>query len=92
MSVSQKCCAAHQGPLLEIAHNIGFSNVTTMEELAVTYRKLDVVDHIRREIVPEGPVKDIPPIEAIVLFGEPIRCFFLYVRSSVGHMWWLRTC
>jgi len=62
-----------QGPLLEIARDIGFSNVTTMEELRVTYRKLDVVDHIRREVVPEGPVKVVPPIEAIVLFGEPIR-------------------
>lgn len=62
-----------QGPVLEVAHNVGFQNVVTIDMLRKAYPLLDMVDHNRRpkDVVP--PSKDLPPIEAIVLFGEPIR-------------------
>ncbi|KAI1888481.1 hypothetical protein AGOR_G00185590 [Albula goreensis] len=62
-----------QGPVLDVAQNLGFQNVVTIDMLREAYPLLDVVDHNRRpkEMVP--PTKDLPPIEAVILFGEPIR-------------------
>ncbi|KAG7455806.1 hypothetical protein MATL_G00244930 [Megalops atlanticus] len=62
-----------QGPVLEVAHNLGFQNVVTIDMLRDSYPLLDVVDHNRRpkDMVP--PTKELPPIEAVILFGEPIR-------------------
>ncbi|KAI7812309.1 hypothetical protein IRJ41_022589, partial [Triplophysa rosa] len=62
-----------QGPVVDVAHNVGFKNVVTIDTLREAYPLLDMVDHNRRpkEIIP--PSKDLPPIEAVVLFGEPIR-------------------
>ncbi|KAI4905642.1 hypothetical protein NFI96_011329 [Prochilodus magdalenae] len=62
-----------QGPVLEVAHNLGFQNVITIDMLREAYPLLDVVDHNRRpkDVVP--PTKELPRIEAVVLFGEPIR-------------------
>ncbi|XP_066525600.1 haloacid dehalogenase-like hydrolase domain-containing 5 [Hoplias malabaricus] len=62
-----------QGPVLEVAHNLGFQNVITIDMLREVYPLLDVVDHHRRpkDVVPSS--KELPPIEAVVLFGEPIR-------------------
>jgi len=80
-----------QGPVYEIAKNLGFRNITTMEELRIAYRKLDCVDHIRREKIHKGPIKDIAPIEALLLFGEPIRWetslqLILDVLMTEGHL------
>ncbi|XP_054632657.1 haloacid dehalogenase-like hydrolase domain-containing 5 [Dunckerocampus dactyliophorus] len=62
-----------QGPVEEVAHNLGFQNVVTIDDLREAYPLLDVVDHNRRpkDIIP--PTKGLQPIDAVILFGEPIR-------------------
>ncbi|KAG1957609.1 haloacid dehalogenase-like hydrolase domain-containing 5 [Pimephales promelas] len=62
-----------QGPVVEVAHNIGFKNVVTIDMLREAFPLQDMVDHHRRpkDIIP--PSKGLPPIDAVVLFGEPIR-------------------
>uniref|UniRef100_A0A8C1SHJ9 Haloacid dehalogenase like hydrolase domain containing 5 n=1 Tax=Cyprinus carpio TaxID=7962 RepID=A0A8C1SHJ9_CYPCA len=62
-----------QGPVVEVAHNVGFKNVVTIDMLREANPLLDVVDHNRRpkHLIP--PSMDLPPIDAVVLFGEPIR-------------------
>ncbi|KAM3870002.1 haloacid dehalogenase-like hydrolase domain-containing 5 [Diretmus argenteus] len=62
-----------QGPIQEVAHNLGFQNVITVDMLREVYPLLDVVDHNRRPKNNIQATKDLPPIEAIILFGEPIR-------------------
>ncbi|KAM4619093.1 haloacid dehalogenase-like hydrolase domain-containing 5 [Polymixia lowei] len=62
-----------QGPIQEVAHNLGFQNVVTVDALREAYPLLDVVDHNRRPKDEVPPSKDLPPIEAVILFGEPIR-------------------
>jgi ribonucleotide monophosphatase NagD (HAD superfamily) len=37
-----------QGPIVEIAKNLGFSKIVTIEELRCTFPMLDAVDHKRR--------------------------------------------
>ncbi|TSK13386.1 Haloacid dehalogenase-like hydrolase domain-containing 5 [Bagarius yarrelli] len=37
-----------QGPVVEVAHNLGFQNVVTIDMLREAYPLLDVVDHNRR--------------------------------------------
>ncbi|XP_029008272.1 haloacid dehalogenase-like hydrolase domain-containing 5 [Betta splendens] len=62
-----------QGPVEEVAHNLGFRDVVTIDMLREAYPLLDVVDHNRR---PKGripPTKGLRPIDAVILFGEPIR-------------------
>lgn len=39
-----------QGPVLEIAKNLGFTKVTTIETLRQTFPLLDMVDHQRRHV------------------------------------------
>ncbi|XP_067236451.1 haloacid dehalogenase-like hydrolase domain-containing 5 [Chanodichthys erythropterus] len=62
-----------QGPVVEVAQNVGFKNVVTIDMLREAYPLLDVVDHHRRpkDMIP--PSKDLPTIDAVILFGEPIR-------------------
>ncbi|KAK2866847.1 hypothetical protein QQF64_022477 [Cirrhinus molitorella] len=62
-----------QGPVVEVAHNVGFKNVVTIDMLREANPLLDVVDHNRRpkDMIP--PSKNLPPIDAVVLFGEPVR-------------------
>ncbi|CAN9515390.1 unnamed protein product [Ophioblennius macclurei] len=62
-----------QGPVLEIAKNLGFDNVVSIDMLRESYPLLDMVDHNRRPKLPSNPVITHPKIEAVVLFGEPIR-------------------
>jgi len=67
-----------QGPVGEIAENLGFKKVTTMEEYRLVFPTLDAVDHERRKSIPYGLQSNsssdfFPRIEAIVLFGEPTR-------------------
>eukprot|EP00092_Neocalanus_flemingeri_P084066 GFUD01105576.1.p1 GENE.GFUD01105576.1~~GFUD01105576.1.p1 ORF type:complete len:393 (+),score=141.71 GFUD01105576.1:122-1300(+) len=62
-----------QGPVEQIARSLGFSHVTTMEQLRHTFPTLDCVDHKRRGAAPCSFNKYFPRIEAVVLFGEPIR-------------------
>ncbi|KAK5620164.1 hypothetical protein CRENBAI_001235 [Crenichthys baileyi] len=71
----QKKCVlvSGQGPVEEVAHNLGFENVVTIDMLREAYPVLDFVDHNRRpkEFIP--PSKGLRPIDAVILFGEPIR-------------------
>lgn len=62
-----------QGPVQEVAHNLGFEDVVTIDMLREAYPLLDVVDHDRRpkDIIP--PTKGLRKIDAVVLFGEPVR-------------------
>ncbi|KAK7862641.1 hypothetical protein R5R35_002070 [Gryllus longicercus] len=62
-----------QGPTVEIAKNLGFQKITTLEQLRHTFPVLDAVDHKRRISVPCTFEQYFPPIEAVVLFGEPVR-------------------
>uniref|UniRef100_UPI003AACEFA7 haloacid dehalogenase-like hydrolase domain-containing 5 n=1 Tax=Centroberyx gerrardi TaxID=166262 RepID=UPI003AACEFA7 len=62
-----------QGPIQEVAHNLGFQKVVTIDMLREAYPLLDVVDHNRRPKDSVTTTKGLPPIEAVILFGEPIR-------------------
>lgn len=62
-----------QGPVVEVAHNLGFQNVVTVDMLREAYPLLDVVDHNRRPKDDVPSTKSLPPIDAVILFGEPIR-------------------
>ncbi|XP_063072619.1 haloacid dehalogenase-like hydrolase domain-containing 5 [Engraulis encrasicolus] len=62
-----------QGPVLDIAKNLGFMNVVTIDMLRETFPLLDMVDHNRRPRLPSSPIVNLPKVEAVILFGEPIR-------------------
>ncbi|CAB1329330.1 unnamed protein product [Coregonus sp. 'balchen'] len=54
-----------QGPVLDIAKNI--------DMLRESFPLLDMVDHNRRPKVPSSQIANLPTVEAVILFGEPIR-------------------
>ncbi|XP_019749777.1 haloacid dehalogenase-like hydrolase domain-containing 5 [Hippocampus comes] len=62
-----------QGPVEEVAHMLGFKNVVTIDNLREGYPLLDIVDHNRRPKDSIPPTKGLQPIDAVILFGEPIR-------------------
>jgi len=62
-----------QGPVGQIAHSLGFSKVTTMDQLRHTFPSLDSCDHKRRRAAPCSFNTYFPRIEAVVMFGEPVR-------------------
>jgi len=62
-----------QGPVQTIAQSLGFKKVTTMEDLRHAFPALDAVDHKRRRAAPCAFEKYFPKIDAVVLFGEPVR-------------------
>uniref|UniRef100_H3A2Z1 Haloacid dehalogenase-like hydrolase domain-containing 5 n=1 Tax=Latimeria chalumnae TaxID=7897 RepID=H3A2Z1_LATCH len=62
-----------QGPVLDIAKNLGFSQVVTIDMLREALPLLDMVDHNRRPKIAPSPAVNLPTIEAVILFGEPIR-------------------
>jgi len=62
-----------QGPVDDIARALGFRKVTTIQQLRHAFPALDNVDHKRRRAAPCAFESYFPRIEAIVLFGEPIR-------------------
>ncbi|CAF93585.1 unnamed protein product, partial [Tetraodon nigroviridis] len=69
----QKCVlVSGQGPVTDIAKSLGFQKVVTMEQLSEQHPLLDMVDHNRKARVQSSP-QSLPRIEAIILFGEPIR-------------------
>ncbi|KFP40859.1 Cat eye syndrome critical region protein 5, partial [Chlamydotis macqueenii] len=70
----EKCVlVSGQGPLLDIARDLGFCQPVTIETLREKYPLLDVVDHDRRPNVLYPSAVELPKIEAVVLFGEPVR-------------------
>ncbi|CAL8275950.1 unnamed protein product [Boreogadus saida] len=62
-----------QGPVLDIAKNLGFENVVSIDMLRESFPLLDMVDHNRRPKLPSAAVGHLPNVEAVILFGEPIR-------------------
>lgn len=64
-----------QQNIKEILQSYGFTNVSEMEDVRQAYPLLDMVDRERRyNHVNSGiPAKELPPIEAILLLGEPVR-------------------
>jgi hypothetical protein len=42
------CLVSGQGPIVEIAKYLGFTRITTIEDLRQSFPNLDVVDHKRR--------------------------------------------
>lgn len=70
----KKCVlVSGQGPVQEVAHNLGFEDIVTIDMLREAYPLLDVVDHNRRpkDVIP--PTKGLRKIDAVILFGEPVR-------------------
>lgn len=60
----------------EIAEDLGFTNVSTLEDVQKAYPLLDMVDHEHRNAVATGNHPDdeaFTPIEAVLLIGEPTR-------------------
>ncbi|NWS74805.1 HDHD5 hydrolase, partial [Crotophaga sulcirostris] len=69
----EKCVlVSGQGPLLDIAQDLGFCQPITIETLREKHPLLDVVDHDRR---PNILVSDYFYFKSlsVVLFGEPVR-------------------
>ncbi|XP_077995142.1 haloacid dehalogenase-like hydrolase domain-containing 5 isoform X2 [Glandiceps talaboti] len=62
-----------QGPVTDIAKFLGFTNITTIDELRENFPLLDMVDHRRRKFDPNILRSHFPKLEAVVLFGEPVR-------------------
>lgn len=62
-----------QGPIREIAKELGFQKTTTIEELVKNFPSLDYVNMQKRN--PQcGPIDpSFPKIEGVVLFSEPIH-------------------
>lgn len=60
----------------EIAADLGFTNVCTIEDVQKAYPLLDMVDHDNRNAVAKGNHPDdetFSPIEAVLLIGEPTK-------------------
>ncbi|XP_037535641.1 haloacid dehalogenase-like hydrolase domain-containing 5 [Nematolebias whitei] len=62
-----------QGPVSHIAQTLGFQMVVTIEQLSDQFPLLDMVEHNRRPPTHPSPLQSLPQIQAIILFGEPIR-------------------
>ncbi|KAG7478105.1 hypothetical protein MATL_G00076840 [Megalops atlanticus] len=70
----EKCVlVSGQGPVLDIAKNLGFVKVVSIDMLREAFPLLDMVDHNRRPKLPSSAIANLPRIEAVILFGEPIR-------------------
>ncbi|KAM7006146.1 haloacid dehalogenase-like hydrolase domain-containing 5 [Tautogolabrus adspersus] len=73
-SFHDKCVlVSGQGPVTDIANSLGFQKVVSIEQLRDHHPLLDMVDHNRRPKLPSSPLQTPPKIEAVILFGEPIR-------------------
>ncbi|XP_041835942.1 haloacid dehalogenase-like hydrolase domain-containing 5 [Melanotaenia boesemani] len=73
-SFHDKCVlVSGQGPVTQIASTLGFQKVVTIEQLSEQHPLLDMVDHNRRPTSTPSPLNSLPQIQAIILFGEPVR-------------------
>ncbi|XP_076363026.1 haloacid dehalogenase-like hydrolase domain-containing 5 isoform X2 [Tachypleus tridentatus] len=61
------CLISGQGPIVDIAKGLGFTKVTTVDQLRNSFPTLDAVDHKRRNHVPCAFERYFPRIE------EPVR-------------------
>lgn len=62
-----------QGPVEDIASDLGFRNAVTIEAVRRAYPLLDMVDQSRRPRSPVAVNVNLPAIEAVLLLGEPVR-------------------
>ncbi|XP_077435027.1 haloacid dehalogenase-like hydrolase domain-containing 5 isoform X4 [Vanacampus margaritifer] len=62
-----------QGPITDIARTLGFKKVVSMEQLREQHPLLDMVDHNRTPQAASNVGHKFPQIEAVLLFGEPVR-------------------
>lgn len=62
-----------QGPVEDIASDLGFRNAVTIEAVRRAYPLLDMVDQSRRPRSPVAVNVKLPAIEAVLLLGEPVR-------------------
>ncbi|NWW08835.1 HDHD5 hydrolase, partial [Oreocharis arfaki] len=70
----EKCVlVSGQGPLLDIAQDLGFCQPITIDILREKRPLLDAVDHDRRPNVLFHDCSAIVVLPAVVLFGEPVR-------------------
>ncbi|NXM25464.1 HDHD5 hydrolase, partial [Oxyruncus cristatus] len=72
----EKCVlVSGQGPLLDIAQDLGFCQPITIETLREKHPLLDAVDHDRRPNVLhfQEQLHRLFSLSAVVLFGEPVR-------------------
>ncbi|NXR93239.1 HDHD5 hydrolase, partial [Hypocryptadius cinnamomeus] len=69
----EKCVlVSGQGPLLDIAQDLGFCQPITIDTLREKRPLLDAVDHDRRPSVLVSEIF-VSNLSAVVLFGEPVR-------------------
>ncbi|KAG8283532.1 Haloacid dehalogenase-like hydrolase domain-containing 5 [Homalodisca vitripennis] len=62
-----------QGPIEEISRRLGFKSIVTIDDVRKAFPLLDAVDHKRRVSQPVSHDPNFSRIEAVVLFGEPVR-------------------
>lgn len=66
------CMCVGQGKMIEIAKELGFKHLCTVDDVAAARPLLDVVNHEnRKKIDPNFVNKEFQAIEAILLLGEP---------------------
>lgn len=66
------CLVVGQGKVKEIAQNLGFKKLCTIDDVAAARPLLDVIDHDnRKKIDPDFVNKEFPLVEVVLLFGEP---------------------
>ncbi|CAG0896759.1 unnamed protein product, partial [Darwinula stevensoni] len=70
---NKKVLITGQGPVKEVAANVGFNNVVTVDDLRSSFPLLDAVDQRRRIRAPCNFGEYYTPIEGVVLFGDPVR-------------------
>ncbi|XP_067932293.1 haloacid dehalogenase-like hydrolase domain-containing 5 isoform X2 [Watersipora subatra] len=68
-----------QGKLHEMAEELGFTKIVTIDEVKEAFPLLDIVDHGNRNYIAKNRITrsqsrdEFEPIEAIILFGEPTK-------------------
>lgn len=63
----------HDGGSVEVAKQLGFRKIITIEDLRKAYPYLDWVDRERWPTNNVADATEFPAVEAVVLLGEPIR-------------------
>lgn len=53
--------------------SVGFEKVVSIDMLRESFPLLDMVDHNRRPKLPSTSIVNLPKVEVVILFGEPIR-------------------
>ncbi|KAL1435853.1 hypothetical protein MTO96_010626 [Rhipicephalus appendiculatus] len=71
------------GPIVDIAHGLGFTKVSTIDHLRSHFPLLDAVDHKRRQTEPSPYERYFPRVEAVVLFGEPVRLLLPFLTPHL---------